>query len=119
MRILPYFDPDCWHREDESLRQPIEANRECTAGSDPEQRFVCYGMAPNTNLTAYLESGCDAANAESKGSTGSGSNGHQITSHLTAVTSTGNMGDSTFLPVVDGNMAFPAEGSIHQFHARE
>jgi hypothetical protein len=101
-------------------RQFATANRVCTAKPNPEQRFVCYDMAPNTNLTAYFETygaaiescdGCDA-DAESTGSTACGSNGHQITSHLTAVTSTGNMADSTFLPVVDGNMGDSFDPSL-------
>ena len=103
-----------------ATRQFATANRVCTAKPNSEQRFVCYDMAPDTNLASYFETygaaieSCDECqdDAHSTGNMSCGTNGHQITSHLTATTSSGSIGDNTFLPGVDGNLGESFDPSL-------
>jgi hypothetical protein len=60
-------------------------NRVCTAKPNPEQSFICYDIAPGTNLTTYFDDYLDAvesfAGCESYNKTWV-SNGHEIESFL-------------------------------------
>jgi hypothetical protein len=38
-----------------SLNRFAQMNRLCTTKTNPEQRFICYDIAPDTNLTSYFD----------------------------------------------------------------
>ena len=115
-------------------RRFATANRVCTAKPNAEQRFVCYDMAPDTNFTSYFETygaaiescdecqddactvdsfaGCDSTVPSGSNNMTWVSNGHQITSQLRVITSSGSIGDNTFLPGVDGNLGESFDPSL-------
>jgi hypothetical protein len=68
-----------------ALKRYVTMNRVCTAKPNPEQRFICYDIAPGTNLTSYFDDYLDAvesfAGCESYNKTWV-ANGHEIESFL-------------------------------------
>ena len=82
-------------------RRFATANRVCTAKPNPEQRFICYDIAPDTNLTSYFDDyleavesfgECDANAPTDEGNITWVSNGHQIANSIMGVIPSGGIG---------------------------
>jgi hypothetical protein len=85
----------------DTRRRFATANRVCTAKPNPEQRFICYDIAPDTNLTSYFDDyleavesfgECDANAPPDDRNITWVSNGHQITNWLDGVIPSGGIG---------------------------
>lgn len=83
-------------------RRFATANRVCTAKPNPEQRFICYDIAPDTNLTSYFDDyleavesfgECDANAPPNERNITWISNGHQIANSIKGVIPSGGIGD--------------------------
>ncbi len=108
-----------WEGSNETRRAIATANRVCTAKPIPEKQFICYDIAPDTNLTSYFEQYVSSiesfeechSTAPPDDNTTWVSYGHEIPSIMIATTyylddpyfST-RYGTDSFLPLDDRNM---------------